>query len=405
MSWAVCSRSQVCLGLSVPVARCVLGCLSLYVGVSRFVCPRTQGYLGLSPPPPRYLGVSWSVCQRVQVYLGLSVNVSRCILVCLLMCPGVSWRCTGWSTTAPPTTVYLGLSVNVSRCILVCLSMCPGVSWSVCQCVQVSLGLSANVSRCILVCLSTCPGVYLGLSVNVSRCIFICLSTCPGVSWSVGQCVQVYLGLSVNVSRCILVCRSMCPGVSWSVGQCIQVYLGLSVNVSRCILALYGLVNNCSTNNEGSDVSTPSFHLVIAIADILNILNSCLNIVVYCLTGTRFRREVKQLLLCRSCLASYLLFCLPRELPPLLSASPAHTVPHFHFPWNVSCSLLSAVSHSVPLPARSLPLLCTLCSLLVRACVRACVRVCECVCDVFSFVHEFSLYTYGWHIITYCYSL
>ena len=131
---------------------------------------------------------------------------------------------------------------------------------------------------------------------------------------------RVYLGLSVNVSRCILVC------------QRVQVYLGLSVNVSRCILALYGLVNNCSTNNEGSGVSTPSFHLVIAIADILNILNSCLNIVVYCLTGTRFRREVKQLLLCRSCLASYRLFCLPRELPPLLSASPAYTVPHFHFP-------------------------------------------------------------------------
>ena len=147
--------------------------------------------------------------------------------------------------------------------------------------------------------------------------------------------------------------------------QCVQVFLGLSVNVSRCILALYGLVNNCSTNNEGSDVNTPSFHLVIAIADILNILNSCLNIVVYCLTGTRFRREVKQLLLCRSCFTSYLLFCLPGQLTQSLTA-----LQTFCVRCCLQCLTLS------PLPARSLPLLCTLCSLLVCvcACVRACVR-------------------------------
>ena len=219
----------------------------------------------------------------------------------------------------PRTQVCLCLSVPVPRYILVSLSMCPGVFWSVCQCIQ----------------------VYLGLSVNVSRCFWVCLSMYPGVSWS------------VNVSRCILVC------------QCVQVFLGLSVNVSRCILALYGLVNNCSTNNEGSDVNTPSFHLVIAIADILNILNSCLNIVVYCLTGTRFRREVKQLLLCRSCFTSYLLFCLPGQLTQSLTA-----LQTFCVRCCLQCLTLS------PLPARSLPLLCTLCSLLVCvcACVRACVR-------------------------------
>ena len=282
------------------------------------------------------------------------------------------------------------MSVHVPRGILV-----PppprylGVSWSFCQRVQ----------------------VYLGLSVNVSRCILVCLSTCPGVSWSVCRRVQVYLGLSVDVSRCILVCLSTCPGVSWSVCQCVQVYLGLSVNVSRCILALYGLVNNCSTNNEGSDVSTRSFHLVIAIADILNILNSCLNIVVYCLTGTRFRREVKQLLLCRSCLASYRLFCPPRELPPLLSASRVTAssvcLASSHSP-SLSLSLESfvfAAVCSVSLCPLFLPGPCH-CSAPCAHC--SCERACVCVCVggvCVRCLHEFSVYTYGWHIITYCYSL
>lgn len=79
------------------------------------------------------------------------------------------------------------------------------------------------------------------------------------------------------------------------------VFIYMVCHFPRCILAIYCLINNCSPNGLGEDVNTKAYYIIKAISEILNILNSCLNIVIYCMAGTRFRLEVKQLLLCRSC--------------------------------------------------------------------------------------------------------
>ncbi|XP_076440964.1 uncharacterized protein LOC143280216 [Babylonia areolata] len=70
-------------------------------------------------------------------------------------------------------------------------------------------------------------------------------------------------------------------------------------HLPRCALALYCLADRCSTNNDGEDVDTRCFLLLKVTADLLNVLNSCLNTLVYCFSGAKFRREVKGLLLCR----------------------------------------------------------------------------------------------------------
>lgn len=37
------------------------------------------------------------------------------------------------------------------------------------------------------------------------------------------------------------------------------------------------------------------------IGEILNVFNSCINFIVYCVVGIKFRRELKRLILCEKC--------------------------------------------------------------------------------------------------------
>ena len=79
-------------------------------------------------------------------------------------------------------------------------------------------------------------------------------------------------------------------------------------NFPKCIFMFYKLVNQQSNNKECVEVTsssnspnTKAYLVIQVVTELLNVLNSCMNFVVYCLVGSRFRRELKRLLICKSC--------------------------------------------------------------------------------------------------------
>ena len=79
-------------------------------------------------------------------------------------------------------------------------------------------------------------------------------------------------------------------------------------NFPKCIFMFYKLVNQQSNNQACVEMTSSSnspnskAYLVIqVVTELLNVLNSCMNFIVYCLVGSRFRRELKRLLVCKSC--------------------------------------------------------------------------------------------------------
>lgn len=103
------------------------------------------------------------------------------------------------------------------------------------------------------------------------------------------------------------------PNRKLSVLIMLIVFVYMICHFPRCILAFYCLINNCSSTTEGEGVDFKTYHIVQAVADMLNVLNSCCNFVIYCMSGTRFRKEAKQLL-CQFCCNSQ-----PLMLPTMQS--------------------------------------------------------------------------------------
>lgn len=77
-------------------------------------------------------------------------------------------------------------------------------------------------------------------------------------------------------------------------------------NFPRCIISIMKLVDtnnsNCLKDTRTSNPSYSKTYLVsVVVANILNVLNSCVNIFVYCVVGTKFRKELRKLILCQPC--------------------------------------------------------------------------------------------------------
>ncbi|XP_067660048.1 FMRFamide receptor-like [Haliotis asinina] len=78
-------------------------------------------------------------------------------------------------------------------------------------------------------------------------------------------------------------------------------------NFPRCIISIMTLVDTNGSNclKDTRTLSNPRYsgaYLVsVVVADILNVLNSCVNIFVYCFVGTKFRKELRKLILCQPC--------------------------------------------------------------------------------------------------------
>ena len=79
-------------------------------------------------------------------------------------------------------------------------------------------------------------------------------------------------------------------------------------NFPKCIFMFYKLVNQLSNDQAcvefTSRINSPdskAFLIIQVVTELLNVLNSCMNFVVYCLVGSRFRKELKTLLTCKSC--------------------------------------------------------------------------------------------------------
>lgn len=77
-------------------------------------------------------------------------------------------------------------------------------------------------------------------------------------------------------------------------------------NLPKCAFMFYKLVTSVSNHHGCSDVTshetihkTRAYLVIEVITELLNVLNSCMNILVYCLVGTRFRRELTNVLKCR----------------------------------------------------------------------------------------------------------
>ena len=86
---------------------------------------------------------------------------------------------------------------SVSRCVLVCTTMCPGVY--------------LYVRQCVLVCMTVCTGVHL----YVQQCVHVYLY--------VRQYVRVCTCMNDSEYRCVLVCATGCTCVHLYVQQYVQV--------------------------------------------------------------------------------------------------------------------------------------------------------------------------------------
>ncbi|XP_059165609.1 FMRFamide receptor-like [Physella acuta] len=85
------------------------------------------------------------------------------------------------------------------------------------------------------------------------------------------------------------------------------VFLHMTCNFPRCMVAVYNLAHpgghrrhdGSSTCGPGSQSSAYAF--ITVVSNILNVMNSCINIIVYCGCGSKFRQELRHFLTCRIC--------------------------------------------------------------------------------------------------------
>lgn len=80
----------------------------------------------------------------------------------------------------------------------------------------------------------------------------------------------------------------------------VAVYIGC--NLPKCVFMFYKLVTSVSNHRACTDIvvspDTRIYLVIEVITELLNVLNSCMNFVVYCLVGSRFRKELLRLLRC-----------------------------------------------------------------------------------------------------------
>ncbi|XP_033738210.1 FMRFamide receptor-like [Pecten maximus] len=98
------------------------------------------------------------------------------------------------------------------------------------------------------------------------------------------------------------------PNRNLSILILLIVIIYMVCNFPISIMVFYKLVNHMSENGMCiketttlTSTTSKEFDIINAITEILNILNSCLNIVVYCMVGTKFRRQLRDFLFCTLC--------------------------------------------------------------------------------------------------------
>ncbi|KAL8580375.1 hypothetical protein ACOMHN_037474 [Nucella lapillus] len=119
--------------------------------------------------------------------------------------------------------------------------------------------------------------------------------------WAVVAVVNALLFRQVQKSSRIRVGvpNSLNPNRNLSLLIILIVAVYMICNLPRCVLALYCLADRCGRGSDGEDVGGRGFLVLKVTADLLNVLNSALNILVYCCTGAKFRRHLKRLLMGR----------------------------------------------------------------------------------------------------------
>lgn len=123
--------------------------------------------------------------------------------------------------------------------------------------------------------------------------------------------LNIFLSVHVHKSTRI---RVGVPGVSNpNRGLTVLIILIVTVymfcNFPKCIFMFYKLTSQTSNNqvcvqstNSSNSPNSKAFLIIQVVTELLNVLNSCMNFIVYCLVGSRFRRELKMLLICKCCL-------------------------------------------------------------------------------------------------------
>ncbi|KAK7482276.1 hypothetical protein BaRGS_00026519 [Batillaria attramentaria] len=175
------------------------------------------------------------------------------------------------------------------------------------------------------------------------------------VPWVIVAVFNILLSIQVQKSSRIRVGIPNLVNLNRNLSVLIILIVGMYMvcHFPRCILAFYCLVNHCSASGMGQDVNTKTYYILVAAADTLNILNSCLNIVVYCMTGSRFRQEVKRLVLCRSCCRQSTVHPANQTLHVSLREVPA-TPMDDRKSLNMSYKDLQLVPSNLPSPSQSL---------------------------------------------------
>lgn len=86
------------------------------------------------------------------------------------------------------------------------------------------------------------------------------------------------------------------------------VVLFLICNFPNCIIVFYNLVHHtkdndiCTHETQGLlSKTTKLYDTLEVIGEILNVFNSCINFIIYCVVGTKFRKELKRFILCEKC--------------------------------------------------------------------------------------------------------
>ena len=82
----------------------------------------------------------------------------------------------------------------------------------------------------------------------------------------------------------------------------------MACNFPNCIIVFYNLVHHmkendvCTHETQGLlSKTSKTYDVIEVIGELLNVLNSCINIILYCLVGTKFREELKKFIVCQRC--------------------------------------------------------------------------------------------------------
>lgn len=128
------------------------------------------------------------------------------------------------------------------------------------------------------------------------------------IPWLIMLVTNILLAIQVQKSARIRVgiLNMVNPNRKLSLLIIMVVVVYMVCNLPKCILVFYGLVSGAPEyrGRETRQLLLPSSKantIAQAIAEILNVLNSAINIIIYCVVGTKFRNELKTFITCQSC--------------------------------------------------------------------------------------------------------